>query len=478
MIPAGESSDDALPGSFRDPGGQVRLERDRVVRYVRAGALSEFQHFLESPLQASLAAAGMLIETRPLSVAPGERAPAIDGEFAAAFEHPRIPFVSYPYEWPAEMLWEAARLTLTISREALKEGWGLKDASPFNILFAGPTPVFVDVLSFEKREPGDATWLPYGQFMRMFVLPLLAARELRLPIRSAFISVNEGLEPRQLYPAMPFLSRIRRPALSVVTLPFLLENRGSRGSPRAQPKHLDAAKARFILERLFAHLESTLESVRPAANAVSRWSGYAGGEAHGGGYSERKASVVGGILSRLAPKSVLDLGCNTGGLSLLAARGGSRVVAVDSDAASVARVHRSAAEMTLDILSLVVDLTDPTPARGWRNGEYLSFLARSRGAFDTVIAMSLIHHLMVTGGIPLDEIIRLLADLSSDVVIVEFVPRDDPMFIALARGRDALHQGHTRERFVTLASRHFEILGSDTYPEGGREVFTLRKRKR
>jgi hypothetical protein len=49
----------------------------------------------------------------------------------------------------------------------------LKDATPYNMPFRGPRPVFVDWLSFERRDRRDPTWPPYAQFVRTFVLPLL-----------------------------------------------------------------------------------------------------------------------------------------------------------------------------------------------------------------------------------------------------------------------------------------------------------------
>src|SRR5690349_129632 len=87
-------------------------------------------------------------------------------------EHERIPFPSYPYEWAAPMLHAAGRLTLDLAASLAKEGMGLKDATPYNILFRGPQPVFVDLLSIERRDPRDAIWLPYAQFVRMFLSPL------------------------------------------------------------------------------------------------------------------------------------------------------------------------------------------------------------------------------------------------------------------------------------------------------------------
>ena len=41
------------------------------------------------------------------------------------------------------MLWEAGRLTLDLGRAVLAEDYGLKDATPLNILFRGSEPVFL-----------------------------------------------------------------------------------------------------------------------------------------------------------------------------------------------------------------------------------------------------------------------------------------------------------------------------------------------
>ena len=62
----------------------------------------------------------------------------------------------------------AAELTLKLGEEAIGEGWVLKDATPLNVLFQGPRPIFVDILSFERRDPRASVWLAYGQYVRTF----------------------------------------------------------------------------------------------------------------------------------------------------------------------------------------------------------------------------------------------------------------------------------------------------------------------
>lgn len=114
-------------------------------------------------------------------------------------EHTRVAFPSFPAEWPAEMLAAAAHLTLDLARAALAHGWRLKDATPYNILFRGCSPIFIDVLSFERREAQDALWPAYAQFVRTFLLPLLACRAGHFPLDQLWLASRDGLEPEQLY---------------------------------------------------------------------------------------------------------------------------------------------------------------------------------------------------------------------------------------------------------------------------------------
>lgn len=55
-------------------------------------------------------------------------------------QHKRIPFITYPREWPAEMLHAAAKITLKLAQDFLYEGYALKDVTPYNIVFGGGKP--------------------------------------------------------------------------------------------------------------------------------------------------------------------------------------------------------------------------------------------------------------------------------------------------------------------------------------------------
>ncbi|HXE42625.1 MAG TPA: hypothetical protein VN516_06335, partial [Candidatus Baltobacteraceae bacterium] len=131
-----------------------------------AEALPEFEKFLQTDCAKKFTAEEKLISSRRLNeneIAPLHEVPELKNIFAgikggAFFEHEKVSFISYPHEWPLEMLWVAGKLTLEIAQAALAEGFCLKDATPNNILFRGSAPVFVDVLSFERRNPNDPIW--------------------------------------------------------------------------------------------------------------------------------------------------------------------------------------------------------------------------------------------------------------------------------------------------------------------------------
>src|SRR5205823_963255 len=147
------------------------------------------------------------------------------------------------------------------------------------------------------------------------------------------------------------------------------------------------------------------------------------------GYARQKAEFVRTALRELAPKAVLDLGCNTGVYSRLAAEAGARVVAVDSDAAVVGELYQRAHEHKLAVLPLVQDLTRPTPASGWRHREQSAFLDRCRQRFDTVFMLALVHHLTIRERLPVAEVAALASELTTGAVIVEYVPPDDPQAV-------------------------------------------------
>jgi 2-polyprenyl-3-methyl-5-hydroxy-6-metoxy-1,4-benzoquinol methylase len=395
---------------------------------------------------------------------------------ALVLEHPPARFPSFAHEWCPGMLRDAGRATITIAETLLEDGWGLKDASPHNVLFEGPRPVLVDVLSIERRDPEDSIWLPYAQFQRGFALPLLAARLQGVDLAKIFLSRRDGLEPEAVYSSLGTLARLRPGILSLVSIPTWLGRRHPRHEVVYEVRRgHDANQAAFVLRRVFRHLRRQLEFASRRSDSRSHWLEYADVNSYSTQSAAAKREFVARAIDLIRPSRVLDVGCNTGAFSTAAARAGAFVVAIDNDVAVVEELYAAAVQSGLDILPLVVDLARPSPPLGWRNAEQPSFLSRAHKAFDLVLLLAVLHHLLVTDGIPLDEVLSLVAELTQDAVVVEFVAPEDLMFRRLSRGRDHLHSALTREAFEVACSRHFRIISALGPLDQTRWMYLLRK---
>ncbi|MBV8811062.1 MAG: methyltransferase domain-containing protein [Acidobacteriaceae bacterium] len=396
----------------------------------------------------------------------------------ALLEHERVWFRSFAYEWPPEMLYAAARLTVDVAASALKEGFSLKDATPFNVLFRGPKPVFVGVLSFEKRDPNDSRWLPYAQFVRTLVLPLLSAKQLSTRGDEIFLSSAEGLKPEDLYCRLTWFQRMRPPFLSTVSLPTWLAKRVDPDDKKLYaPDHSGSPeKANFVLEIRFRQARKLLETVKPHEERTSAWSSYPKEFSYSSQEFDSKSELVRKWVADAKAQTVLDVGCNTGHFSEIAARGGAKVVAIDLDPVVVGQTWCRANAADLDILPLVVNLARPTPAMGWRNSEYPSFLDRAAGSFDMVLMLAVLHHLLVTERIPLREILEVCAELTTGYLVIEYVSKDDRLFQRLTRGRESLHADFSQEGFEGACQEHFMLM--EKHPLKDTRWLYLLKRRR
>jgi SAM-dependent methyltransferase len=476
-----------LKASFRDPAGAVFFWRERIFRIVTESGSEELQQFLSSTAGQSLIQNGDVVASISLKNEAASdllQEPAIRELFDVLhgkllIEHERIPFPSYPYEWSAGMLQAAGKLTIDIAQRLLRENLGLKDATPYNILFRGPRPVFVDALSFEKRDPRDTTWLPYAQFVRTFLLPLLATKHFGVGLDQILISRRDGLEPEEVYRWMRLSQRFRPPFLSLVSIPKWLAGKKNSDDPTIYERKAssDPERAQFILESLFRRLRRTLKAVGPDSDRSSVWSDYmTGNNNYSASDFEAKQRIVKDALVKFTPKKVLDVGCNTGHFSALAAKMNASVVAIDYDPVVVDRVwHRAQAE-ELDILPLVVNLTRPSPGIGWLNAECRSFLSRAEGHFDCVLMLAVIHHMLVTERVPLPGILELASRLTTDVAVIEFIAPDDSMFQRLTRGRAHLHKDLTREVFEATLAAWFTVEDCQRVEGASRWMYVLRRR--
>ena len=454
------------PGSFRDPGGGVYHHHGRVFRYLTVQGLADYRALADSGLLQILIDQGAVIPTSELAAEDAHQL-GLDSSQQLIREHEPIPFVSYMYEWSFELLQAGALQYLAALRLAIQHDFILKDATAFNTQFRGSVPTMIDVSSFEPHIPGRP-WAGYAQFCRMFLNPLLLQSLVGEPYQRWLRSSIEGIPPAQLSPRLPLRRRFRKDVFIHVIAQAWMGNR-FQGDQAALKSVANQQVSEKTLNKLIDQLERTISGLsRPGAS--SNWTDYEADCHYHDEAAAAKRAFVESVLHERRPSLVWDLGCNRGEYSALAARAGSYVVAMDGDEQVVGGVaHRTDMDHSR-VLPLVMDLTNPSPAQGWGQTERQGLT--ERGPADLAFALALIHHLALSGGVPLGGVVEWLAQNARSAVI-EFVPLGDPMAQRLLATRLDQPDGYDEPTFRNALERHFRIIRVESLPRSGRTLYAV-----
>jgi hypothetical protein len=168
-----------------------------------------------------------------------------------------------------------------------------------------------------------------------------------------------------------------------------------------------------------------------------------------------------------------DIGANNGRYSRIAAEGSDVVLAVDADQGPIELLYRTLRdEGDEKILSLTMNLADPSPGLGWRGLERKPL--PDRGAPDLVLALALIHHVTIAANVPVKEFLSWLAALGTSLVI-EFPTREDPMVKKLlGPKREGLHPDYERENFERELVETFDVERRERLKSGTRLLYFAR----
>lgn len=451
-------------GSFRDPDGRVAHRGNEVVRLLSERALREWREAASNPFYRDATSAGKIVSATEERGAPEP--------WAGLLRVERIPVVTWPYEWAFGMLRDAALLQLDLVERALADGFTLKDATPYNIQWRGTEPVFIDLASFEPLAPGSL-WTGYRQFCETFLNPLLLTALLGIDFQPWLRGRLDGIPSADLVPLLGLKHRLRPSILKHVVLHAQLAATSKAPSLTVQGEVQGlGADTTPLIRANVRSLTKLVASLEPRRQRSS-WTGYEEKGPYSSADRLAKEEFVRGAMRALAPPTVLDLGCNTGAFSRIAAESAEIVVAVDSDHAVIQQLYETLArERQRTILPLVWDFADPSPDLGWRREERRALEARFRP--DLVLALAVVHHLSLGRNLPLDQVVDGIASLGRDLV-VEFPTIDDPMVQAIL-GRKTTHSGSWEPaRFERLLAAHYRTEARTVLPGGTRILYSLRR---
>jgi ribosomal protein L11 methylase PrmA len=446
------------PASYRDPSGYIFEQDGQPYRFVHTSYQPHYDQFVRSGLYQKLAGAGLII--------PHTDATALfdtDTGCYKILQPEPVPFWTYPYEWSFEQLRQAALLTLKLNLAALEHGMILKDASAYNIQFRNGKALLTDTLSFELYEEGKP-WQAFRQFCQHFLYPLLLHSRLHHFDPAMLMHYTDGVPAAVTASILPGTARFNANLWLYLYLPAKL-------AAQQQPaqKQLSIPKTKIVQN--MQHLSSVISKLRHKT-ARSQWNHYYTETILSNQYLEHKEILVTEILAGIQPRTTVDIGCNTGAFSKIAAQYSNQVISLDTDPLCIDIVLQETQKTGLtNITPLVADISNPSPATGWNNKEHKALLERLSG--DCVLALALIHHIALSKNVPLDFIVQLFAQITSQYLVIEFVPKTDPRAQLLLQSREDIFNRYTQQDFEKLLQQHFTILRSERINDSERTLYLL-----
>jgi hypothetical protein len=453
------------PHSFADSRIRLFSWKGQLYRAIGGDYAPFFSRLFERKVVQSLVDKSLLIDSQLTPF-------ALEG-YEIVVRHRRILFNSYPNEWCAAMLKDAALTILDLALELGRNGLTLADAHPWNLLYdiENGKLVFVDLGSITWIT--DFTWPVYYEFCRFCLYPLLLMSHGQEQIARLLMCEKSGVREADLVKLTSFSSLSLSSRCG--SLLCRLESSFARRVPSSyrqwlklkfssiQAPVLEPASAvnsrspsRSLRQRFH---QAFLERIRRDVERIDLSSFYAGSQARSenGEVSispqatwTAQQRAVHNLLTELQPQTVLDVGSDLQWYSKLASLLGSRVVCWDTDPARVTQLYYDSRASKSPILPLIMDFAQPTPSRGLANCWSISAAERFR--CDMVLALGALHRMIRQGRLNFEHVVDGLALLSKRWVITEFIPGEDQELQSL---RSLKYSWYTLNNFLDAARKRF-----------------------
>ncbi|MEX0774373.1 MAG: class I SAM-dependent methyltransferase [Phycisphaeraceae bacterium] len=319
--------------------------------------------------------------------------------------HERLSPITYPFEWSAAAFKDAALLWLDLNLELAAHHLCVVDAHPWNTLFDGARPVFVDFGSFVPLASTDPVNL-LDAYARWFIHPLklMAAGHHRI--------------------ARALLQDLTRP-ISDQEMTAMQGRSGWLHQRMQRIRQRVAGHRRRPWGEALRQLRDQVQGIT-LSHDRSDWSDYYGPDFPSLQAPQTwtpKQRAISDILHRLAPNTVHDVAGNRGWYSQLAAHSGAKVICSDVDECCLDAVYSDARKQGLAITPVRLDLRQPSPALGWGGTRFPGASARLKS--DCVLALAVMHHMVFRAMADFPTVLDGLSALTRHDLVVEFVSPQD-----------------------------------------------------
>ncbi len=454
-----------ITDSLADDVGRVFLWQGRLLRGIRYDYVDAVDELLSSGLMQALIADGVFLGV--------EKTEFQLAGFGLILEHERIPVITYPYEWSFSMLKDAAVVMLRVNQIARDFGYQTKDGHGYNILFHGSRPVFIDLGSFIKVQPGHTGWQGYEEFLRFFYYPL-----------KLWFGGNEFLAQRILTGAMlplmphdsylayhkPFTRYLNgRLRLRLARLPLLLRRVSS--VPKEDIEQLWPGKKGRLLKwlRPFLKIGGKKSDLSALMNKVQRlqakkqesmWGTYHLQSGVVDEFGKLRPSPrfkrIADLIDYFAIKDIIELAGNQGAFAryLLSATRVQSVICTDYDTNAIDRLYRALGSDQQAVTPAVLNFMSPVLLAETQP-------ACQRMKAEGVVALAVVHHLLLTQRFSINKILSAICQYAKKYVFIEFMPLG--LYAGLSEPNTP--DWYRLDWFREACLRHFQILVEEQLEE-------------
>jgi len=329
--------------------------------------------------------------------------------------------LSYPCEWTPTMLIDAALHTLDLSDSLQRDGLVVKDFLPSNLLFDGKQWKFIDFCSIIREESLlSESWLPRNEtvekskrsifeimFIPFFFIPILlgvngSTHQMTNLLKHNYC--NSGKLPpgwRNL-----LFSRISNKYFYNL---YCLQ-KAIKIIRKSNVDQINSEIRKLLIELRSKSPKSAYSNYYEQKNEnssvldTSDWND--------------KQKSINSILDDKRPKTLVDIGANTGWYSMLGLKYGASVYALDNDCASLDIAYRNRPEIGL--IPFHIDFDEM-----WEQANRVSTSFNERYCVEMVLALGLVHHLVLGEGLSIEVVMQRLSSLTKESLVLEFVDLDD-----------------------------------------------------
>jgi ribosomal protein L11 methylase PrmA len=454
-------------GSYRDPSGYVYESNKKIFRTITNHGVKNYEAIRNNGFIDTFTKRGWLITSEEIDL---NQFDLKDEQIKYIIEHPKLPYISYPYEWSFLALKSAALFHLDFQMEALGCSVTLSDASAYNVQFIGSKPIFIDLLSLAPYQEGEF-WYGHRQFCEQFLNPLLLRTFTGVSHNSWYRGNLEGLPTSDLARLIPLNKYLSWNTFIHVILQAKLQRAVMKDQSHSKAAAL-ITQRKFSINAyrdMLSQLRDWISKLTPSDTGKTVWGDYDVSHSYGEENKQAKQRFIARFIENSRPDILWDLGCNTGEFSELALNSGAKtVIGFDFDQVALDKAFHRSAQKNLNFLPLYLDAANPSPNQGWQQTERDGF--EKRGNPNAIMALAFEHHLAIGRNIPLTQVVEWISGLA-DKGVIEFVEKNDPTVQHMLTLRKDIFDDYCRSNFENALLKKARIISVEKISEYGRRLY-------